>query len=82
MSEQPQANTYRLVTMFGQIIDFTSPNDLPAMWTIIRGDGFFQLTDTKFHPVQRIPYHAIASLAYHDPSQMLAQIPAASGAKN
>lgn len=82
MSEQPQGNTYRLVTMFGQVIDFTSPNDLNTVWTMIRGDGFFQLMDMQSRPSQRIPYHAVASLAYHDPAQVLAQIPVASGARN
>lgn len=82
MNEQPQANTYRLVTMFGQVIDFTSPNDLQAVWTLIRADGFFQLMDAQGRPSQRIPYHAVASLAYHDPAQVLAQIRTASWARN
>ena len=81
MSETP-TNTYRLMTLTGFVIDFASPNELATLWSMIRGDGYFQLADKDAKPVQRIPFHAIASLGYHDPNAMLAAIPAASGAKN
>lgn len=69
MSEQqkPTIFTYRLITIAGMIVDFQSPNVLEGMWSVLRGDGFFQITDADGRAVRRIPFHAIADLQYFDP---------------
>ena len=81
MSETP-TNTFRLITLAGIVFDFTSPNDLQTIWLLVKGEGFFRINDARGHTTKLIPIHAIAELGYHDPTAMLAQVPAASSAKN
>lgn len=74
---------YRLMTNNGLVIDFTSPNPIASMWMLVRGEGYFSMRNHEGVEYQRVPFHAISSLAYYDPQQAaFAYAPAASPAKN
>lgn len=62
--QKKETYTYRLVTLAGLVIDFAAPQPLENIWTIIRGEGCFQMRDDAGNVCQRIPFHAIASLQY------------------
>jgi hypothetical protein len=83
LKPQIQIHTYRLMTITGLVIDFAAPQPLENMWTILKGDGHFQMQTPDGRVYRRIPFHAIADLQYFDAqAQALAYVPAASGAKN
>lgn len=80
--QQPKVFTYRLMTLNGLIVDFQAPQPIENLWTIFKGEGYFQMRDEKGFAFRRIPFHAIADLQYFDPQAALVYAPAASGAKN
>lgn len=81
MSEQ-SIYSYRLTSINGIVADFQSQNGLEAMWTLLRGVGYFQLVNEKQEPIKRIAWHAIASIEYLDQKAAMIYGTAASESRN
>jgi hypothetical protein len=77
-----QVSLYRLITLNGIAVDFQSVNSLEALWSIFKGDGFYQVPDTTGHALQRIPFHALASLQRIDPTLAKIYAPPGSETRN